>query len=180
MDLVFPHHENEIAQSEGAHGADTFARYWMHNGFVNVDKEKMAKSLGNFVTIRDVYLSEAFKLANEVLMMRKAKQLPNALASAKLLREKLAYADTVLQLFGADPADYLERHKTKAAARRGLSLDWIAEKVGDRLIARGDKNWAEADRVRDELLAAGVVLMDGALGTDWMVKDVRDAAPTAE
>jgi cysteinyl-tRNA synthetase len=88
--------------------------------------------------------------------------------------------DTVLQLFGADPADYLERHKTKAAARRGLSLDWIAEKVGDRLIARGDKNWAEADRVRDELLAAGVVLMDGAQGTDWMVKDVRDAAPTAE
>ncbi len=56
MDLVFPHHENEIAQSEAAHaGEGQFARVWIHNGFVNVDKEKMAKSLGNFVTLRDVY-----------------------------------------------------------------------------------------------------------------------------
>ncbi len=55
MDLIFPHHENEIAQSEAAHpGEGDFARVWMHNGFVNVDKEKMSKSLGNFVTIRDV------------------------------------------------------------------------------------------------------------------------------
>ena len=56
MDLVFPHHENEIAQSEAAHpGAGPFVHTWIHNGFVNVDKEKMAKSLGNFVTVRDVY-----------------------------------------------------------------------------------------------------------------------------
>jgi len=56
MDLIFPHHENEIAQSEAAHpGKGSFANIWIHNGFVNVDKEKMAKSLGNFVTIRDVY-----------------------------------------------------------------------------------------------------------------------------
>ncbi len=56
MDLIFPHHENEIAQSEAAHpGEGNFANIWIHNGFVNVDKEKMAKSLGNFVTIRDVY-----------------------------------------------------------------------------------------------------------------------------
>ncbi|MCC6558226.1 MAG: cysteine--tRNA ligase [Polyangiaceae bacterium] len=56
MDLIFPHHENEIAQSEAAHPeAAPFASIWIHNGFVNVDREKMAKSLGNFVTIRDVY-----------------------------------------------------------------------------------------------------------------------------
>jgi len=56
MDLIFPHHENEIAQSEAAHPeAVPFASIWIHNGFVNVDKEKMAKSLGNFVTIRDVF-----------------------------------------------------------------------------------------------------------------------------
>jgi cysteinyl-tRNA synthetase len=56
MDLIFPHHENEIAQAEAARpGEGSFATLWMHNGFVNVDKEKMAKSLGNFVTIRDVY-----------------------------------------------------------------------------------------------------------------------------
>jgi cysteinyl-tRNA synthetase len=52
-DLIFPHHENEIAQSEGASGT-TFARYWMHNGFVNIDHEKMSKSLGNFLLIKDV------------------------------------------------------------------------------------------------------------------------------
>jgi cysteinyl-tRNA synthetase len=52
-DLVFPHHENEIAQSEGAYGKP-LARYWMHNGFVNIDNEKMSKSLGNFFTVRDV------------------------------------------------------------------------------------------------------------------------------
>jgi cysteinyl-tRNA synthetase len=55
-DLQFPHHENEIAQSEGANGT-TFANYWMHNGFINVDNEKMSKSLGNFFTIRDVLQS---------------------------------------------------------------------------------------------------------------------------
>ena len=63
MDLIFPHHENEIAQSEAAHGPD-FARVWLHGGFLNVDKEKMSKSLGNFVTIRDVLSrndAEAFR-----------------------------------------------------------------------------------------------------------------------
>ena len=54
MDLIFPHHENEIAQSEGAYGAD-FSRYWLHNAFVQLDKEKMSKSLGNFFTLRDVF-----------------------------------------------------------------------------------------------------------------------------
>jgi cysteinyl-tRNA synthetase len=66
MDLIFPHHENEVAQSEAAHpGEGPFARCWMHNGFVNVDKEKMSKSLGNFVTVRDVLTRndpEAFRL----------------------------------------------------------------------------------------------------------------------
>ncbi len=66
MDLIFPHHENEVAQSEAAHpGKGPFARCWMHHGFVNVDKEKMSKSLGNFVTVRDVLERndpEAFRL----------------------------------------------------------------------------------------------------------------------
>jgi cysteinyl-tRNA synthetase len=53
-DLIFPHHENEIAQSQGAHGDETFARYWLHNGFINFAGEKMSKSLGNFFTIRDI------------------------------------------------------------------------------------------------------------------------------
>jgi cysteinyl-tRNA synthetase len=54
MDLIFPHHENEIAQSCGATGKD-FARYWVHNGFVQVNQEKMSKSLGNFFTIREIF-----------------------------------------------------------------------------------------------------------------------------
>ncbi|HEX4334989.1 MAG TPA: cysteine--tRNA ligase [Polyangiaceae bacterium] len=66
MDLIFPHHENEVAQSEAAHpGEGPFARCWMHHGFVNVDKDKMSKSLGNFVTVRDVLARndpEAFRL----------------------------------------------------------------------------------------------------------------------
>ena len=64
MDLIFPHHENEIAQSEAATGKP-FARYWMHNGFVNINQEKMSKSLGNFLMIRDVlksYHPEAIRL----------------------------------------------------------------------------------------------------------------------
>jgi hypothetical protein len=57
QDLQFPHHENEIAQSEGAHGC-TFVNYWMHNGFVRVDNEKMSKSLGNFFTVREILATE--------------------------------------------------------------------------------------------------------------------------
>ena len=53
LDLIFPHHENEIAQSEAANGKP-FANYWIHNGFINVDNEKMSKSAGNFFTVRDI------------------------------------------------------------------------------------------------------------------------------
>jgi cysteinyl-tRNA synthetase len=60
IDLVFPHHENEIAQSEAAHRGSPLARYWMHNGFLNVEGEKMSKSLGNFVTIRELLHSDKF------------------------------------------------------------------------------------------------------------------------
>ena len=55
MDLTFPHHECEVAQSEAAFGEDTFAKYWIHNGFINVDNEKMSKSLNNFFTLKDVF-----------------------------------------------------------------------------------------------------------------------------
>jgi cysteinyl-tRNA synthetase len=60
LDLIFPHHENEIAQSRCAHGTTVMANYWMHNGFLQVEGEKMSKSLGNFVTIRDLLGSESF------------------------------------------------------------------------------------------------------------------------
>jgi cysteinyl-tRNA synthetase len=60
LDLIFPHHENEIAQSRCAHGTSVMANYWMHNGFLQVEGEKMSKSLGNFVTIRELMSSEVF------------------------------------------------------------------------------------------------------------------------
>jgi len=60
LDLIFPHHENEIAQSRCAHGTDTMARYWMHNGFLQVEGEKMSKSLGNFFTINELLATDTF------------------------------------------------------------------------------------------------------------------------
>ena len=268
QDLIFPHHENEIAQSEGATGAP-YVRHWVHNGFVNVDDEKMSKSLGNFFTIADVrgryspqslrlfvlsthyrnpinfsdaaldecaariayfyetlrklevfldqrtdpvvgplpgeaflreaeaqfveamdddfntvrvlgVLAEAFKLLNEYLNTRKAKALPAAVVAARTLRDTVMRMDTVLQLFTEDPAAYLEAHRHLAALRRGLDLDWVSTTISDRLVARGDKDFLEADRLRDVLLAAGVVLMDGPHGTDWSVQDTREppATPT--
>jgi cysteinyl-tRNA synthetase len=60
LDLIFPHHENEIAQSRCAHGTETMARYWMHNGFLQVEGQKMSKSLGNFITINELLETEKF------------------------------------------------------------------------------------------------------------------------
>jgi cysteinyl-tRNA synthetase len=69
LDLIFPHHENEIAQSTSAHGGKPFARYWLHNGFVTVDGEKMAKSVGNFRTIRDVLAEVPGEVARYAMLM---------------------------------------------------------------------------------------------------------------
>ena len=223
-DLQFPHHENEIAQSEGATGK-TFARYWVHNGFLQVDGEKMSKSLNNFFTIRDVLKSydgetlrffmlrvhyrrpfnfsdaglddartglkrlytaltvvepavpaqidwqnpyasrfkaamdndfgtpEAvavlFDLASEVNKTRSADQ-------AGLLK---ALAGTI-GLLQSDPAQYLQ-------AGTGLDTADSEAQIAARVQAKADKNWAEADRIRQELLAQGIVLKDSAQGTTW-------------
>jgi cysteinyl-tRNA synthetase len=67
QDLIFPHHENEIAQSEGANGEE-FVRYWLHNGFISIDNKKMSKSLGNFFTVREA--AEAYGYENIRMFMR--------------------------------------------------------------------------------------------------------------
>jgi len=103
MDLIFPHHENEIAQSEGATG-ETFAKYWMHNGYINVDNKKMSKSEGNFFTVRDI--SKEFDLEAVRLFMLSAQyrnpvnfsrelieQAKNALERLKNARERLVDAE---------------------------------------------------------------------------------------
>ena len=226
QDLQFPHHENEIAQSEGAHGK-TFVNYWMHNGFVRVDDEKMSKSLGNFFTIRDIlkkydaevvrffilrahyrsplnysdgHLDDAraaltrlytalkgFDVAAEIdwdeayaCHFRDAMDddfaTPEAVAvlfdiANELNRskdEKLAVQlkglAGVLGLLQRDPVEFLQAGPTAAD---GLNSAEIDAKVGARSTAKKAKNFAESDRIRDELKAAGIVLEDGPQGTTW-------------
>jgi cysteinyl-tRNA synthetase len=117
MDLIFPHHENEIAQSEGASGG-TFARYWLHNGFLNVDNEKMSKSLGNFFTIRDVLA----KFDGETLrffMLRTHYRSPFNFSDAHLEDARTALRRLYTALDGVAAADIaIDWSQPQAAAFR--------------------------------------------------------------
>ncbi len=228
-DLVFPHHENEIAQSEAATGKQ-YANAWMHAGAVRVDGEKMSKSLGNFFTIREVLekyqpevvryllvsshyrspinysedsLKEAkgalerfytalrglpeaeatggeafatrfgeamdddfntpeacavlFEMAREVNRLRET-DLPAAAALAARLKV-LAGVLGVLQM---EPDAFLQ-----AGAASKVDAAEVDALIAARLQARAEKNWAESDRIRDQLAAMGVVLEDGKGGTTW-------------
>ena len=223
-DLEFPHHENEIAQSEGAHGKP-LAKFWVHNGFVRVDNEKMSKSLGNFFTIRDVlksYDAETVRFFIVRAHYRSAlnysdAHLNDARQALKRLYTALSLVDAV-QLAAIDWADpYAARfkaamdddfgtpeavavlfelasevNKTGSAALAGLlkalggclgllqsdakaylqsgagaSDADIQVQITARAAAKAAKNFAEADRIRNELLAQGIVLKDSASGTTW-------------
>ncbi len=222
-DLAFPHHENEIAQSEGAHGVP-LARTWMHNGFVNIDNEKMSKSLGNFFSIRDVlkkfdaetvrffivrahyrsplnysdvHLDDARGALKrlytaldavapaevgidwaEPFAARFKSAMDNDFATPEAVavlfdlatevnRSKSAQQSGLLKALGGclgllqgDPRDFL---------RSGASLDeaTIASLIAQRAAAKAGKNFAEADRIRADLLAQGIVLKDSPTGTTW-------------
>jgi len=240
IDLAFPHHENEVAQSRCAYGTDTMANIWMHNGFVQVEGEKMSKSLGNFITINDLLETEKFggtrwhgsvlKMAmlmthytqpidwtverlNEVRKslcnlirfaerfsgefesvaldhlvleallddlntskavarlheLTKAKTDVDAQIAAGLLSKSLRF----LGVWDGEPADDIETF--------GRTLDTgqearIEEQVQLRVKAIEEKNWAEADRIRDALLGEGIQLKDGknpdtgARETKWEIK----------
>ena len=224
-DLQFPHHENEIAQSEGASGKP-LARFWMHNGFVRVDNEKMSKSLGNFFTIRDVlqqYDAETLRFFIVRAHYRSAlnysdAHLDDARGALKRLYTALdAVPPADVQIDWAQPLaarfkavmdeDFgtpeavavlfelaTEVNKTRSAELSGLLkalggtlgllqgdpqaylqagavLDdaAITALIDQRAAAKQAKNFAEADRIRQDLLAQGVVLKDGPAGTTWEV-----------
>ncbi len=224
IDLIFPHHENEVAQSECAHGGERFVNFWVHNGFLSVDSTKMSKSLGNFVTAHDVLqhwpgevvrlallsshyrdpldwteqkLREArqtldrwyralslFAVESEASGTEEAKVVealkddlntPQAItrlheiadtvfrndADRFPLQKALSVGGNILGLLGSHPLDWLHQGEAEISAK-------VKERLAERALARKERRFADADRIRAELAAEGIILEDKPDGTtEW-------------
>jgi cysteinyl-tRNA synthetase len=268
-DLIFPHHENEIAQSEAAYGVP-FVRYWLHNGFVNIHNEKMSKSLGNFLTIRDIlqrvhpealrlfvlskhYRSpvdfsddtiaeserglerlygtlaaveerlsagggeppaEALMEQQDGALFEKIARFPDDFhdamdndfntaqaighlfdlqralrrfldhlgvkkpaAAAAALANRAAAVLTghgrILGLLTRAPWTFLHEQRRLKLATLGMTEAQVESAIHRRQDARRARDFAQADRIRDELLEQGIHLEDGPKGTVWRVRDVK-------
>ena len=230
QDLQFPHHENEIAQSEGAHD-HPFVNYWMHNGFVRFNDEKMSKSLGNFFTVRDILarfpaevvrffilrahyrsplnysdrhledarraldrlytvlkgfdpsegsgeidwdephaarfreaMNDDFNTSEAIAVLFDLANEANKLVSSKTIKSMKALGG-VLGLLQHDPQRYFQEAGT--AAESGFTPEHIEKMIQERLLARANKDYGEADRIRNELMSASIILEDTAKGTTW-------------
>jgi cysteinyl-tRNA synthetase len=207
VDLMFPHHENEIAQSEGCHHGKPLANIWMHNGFLQVEGEKMSKSLGNFITINQLladwpgevlrfnmlrthyrqpidWTLQGLKESHRTLehWYGTAASAPGVIPAAFLdaLEDDLNTPKAIAELHQADSAGmaaalHLLGFSGDAAnialkLSDGISAGEIEALIAARTAARKAKNFKESDRIRDELLAQGIVLKDGPQGTTWEVK----------
>jgi cysteinyl-tRNA synthetase len=250
VDLVFPHHENELAQSRCAHGTDKMAQIWMHNGYLQVEGAKMSKSAGNFVTVRELLETKNFggeqwpgEVIRVAMLMTHYREpldwtvsrlqearsrlirwlgppasrgLPekgvmsrefvaalsddlNGAAAFSVLDDMSArmrssiedasqtvandLAATLLWLgiardedFAEARADSEDRRSEIRAAMLGVDRECVDDRIAARAEARQRKDWAEADRIRDELEAMGIALKDskdpetGELTTTWELK----------
>ena len=252
-DLIFPHHENEIAQSEGAF-REQFVNFWIHNGFVNINQEKMSKSLGNFMMIKEIlkqYHPEAvrlFLLSNHYrspldftdqamveadaglekiyallhridgtlgssepagdgqglgglwasfceamdddfntargigLIFETVRQLnrfmddiagkPGERDEGRLqsVRCDLLRIGGVLGILTEASSQFFEQRKADALRRKGIDTALVERLIGERALARREKDWARADRIRDELSAMDILIEDQPEGTTWKVK----------
>jgi len=238
QDLIFPHHENEIAQSEGASGKE-FVRYWMHNGFLSIDKVKMSKSLSNFFTVREA--AEAYGYENiRMFMLMSHYRSPlsysgEILAQAKNALDRIKTAKSSLEFIGENGSDKItdteksfiaaltqyrerfiqamdddlntadaiavifeliresnsiaaEHEPSKEFAVKTLEIlnelvnvlgliygsdgdesidDEVEALIAARQKARADKNWADADAIRDKLGNMGIILEDTPQGVKW-------------
>ncbi|SER20716.1 cysteinyl-tRNA synthetase [Solimonas aquatica] len=229
-DLIFPHHENEIAQSTCAHGGKTFARYWLHNGFLNVDSQKMSKSIGNVLLVHELLkqmpgevirlvlltghyrqpidwteevigesrkkldrlygalrelgdvapaagvrapasfiaaleddLNTPMALAELFELARAANKASDAAEKARLKAQMLD-AGALLGLLQSTPQDWFAQAPAAAGAPEAAEIE---AQLAARADARKNKQWAESDRIRDELKARGVLVEDSKDGQRW-------------